>query len=172
MATAPAVQDASVSICTASAGRATATPALEKLLPQLQAHLDAQLNLCSALEKIADELPHMPNRQTCLHTARSIYPIIKSAHQFEEEQLFPELRKAVQDGDASLEPVLQRLHGEHWEDESFGEELSEAIKEFVADREQNTDKLSYMLRGFFEGLRRHIAFEMEAFPPLLQLRSQ
>ena len=34
-------------------------------------------------------------------------------------------------------------------------------------RDCNFEALSYMLRGFFEGLRRHIAFEVEHLMPIL-----
>ncbi|MEM9733378.1 MAG: hemerythrin domain-containing protein [Pseudomonadota bacterium] len=126
----------------------------------LDKHLKKQLVLCDALENIADALPESVNNQNCLHVAGSIYPIIKSAHEFEENQLFPLLTEG--EAPENLAQTLTRLHEEHWEDESFSAELTEALRDFVAGRDTNTDKLAYMLRGFFEGLRRHIAFEKEA----------
>lgn len=142
------------------------------LITQLQEHLNKQLGLCAALEKIADGLPDNVCRQSCLHAARSIYPIVKSAHQFEEDRLFPAIQEAFAAQPNAPESPFQRLMQEHWEDESFGEEISEVILEFVAGRDTNTDKLSYMLRGFFEGLRRHIAFEKEVFTPIFQLQTR
>ncbi|MEO0496004.1 MAG: hemerythrin domain-containing protein [Pseudomonadota bacterium] len=142
-------------------------PAIDpKLVERLQAHLTSQLDLCAALETIADGLPDNVCRQTCLHAARSIYPIVKSAHEFEEDELFPAIKEVFLAQDTRPESPFERLMEEHWEDESFGQELAEVIREFVAGRDTNTDKLSYMLRGFFEGLRRHIAFEKEVFTPI------
>ncbi|MEN0088618.1 MAG: hemerythrin domain-containing protein [Pseudomonadota bacterium] len=137
------------------------------LIEQLEVHLDTQLRLCVALERIADDLPQKVCRQSCLHAARSIYPIIKSAHRFEEDSLFPAIREAFANQPNSPDSPFQRLMEEHWEDESFGQEIAEVMREFVAGRDTNTDKLSYMLRGFFEGLRRHIAFEKQVFGPVL-----
>lgn len=130
------------------------------LLTQLDRHLKQQLALCDALENIADSLPDSLDNQVCLQVAGSIYPIIRSAHAFEEQKLFPVL--AASDTSLDLLHTLDRLHGEHWEDESFSGEITEALREFVAGRETNSEKLGYMLRGFFGGLRRHIAFEQEA----------
>ncbi|MEO0636338.1 MAG: hemerythrin domain-containing protein [Pseudomonadota bacterium] len=137
------------------------------MIQELTVHLETQLKLCTALEKIADDLPDKVCRQSCLHAARSIYPIIKSAHQFEEERLFPALQSALEARPASAGNPIQRLMEEHWEDESFGQEIADVMREFVAGRDANTDKLGYMLRGFFDGLRRHIAFERELLGPLL-----
>lgn len=138
---------------------------LPRLAGSLDHHLQQQLVLCRALESIADDLPGSVNKQACLHVANSIFPVIKSAHDFEEKALFPVLFADLKSD--AFKQTLERLHEEHWEDESFAEELTEALKEFVAGRDRNTDKLSYMLRGFFEGLRRHIAFEKETFGPML-----
>lgn len=132
----------------------------------LSRHYQSQLGLCAALEDIADSLPNDVNKQKCQLAAQSISSIIKSAHDYEEAVLFPALRGAEQD----LSPIgtnLERLHAEHCEDESFGEEVSDALQELASGQLENVDKLSYMLRGFFEGLRRHIAFEQEYLLPLL-----
>jgi len=63
---------------------------------------------------------------------------------------------------------LERLRYEHWEDESFAEEICDELKLLVNNPNKAViDKLSYMLRGFFEGMRRHIAFEVEYLLPEL-----
>ena len=130
------------------------------LLDELEMHLNHQLELCDRLEEIADTLPNNIDNQRCLHAARSIYPTIKAAHDFEEKRIFPLLVKSLPCNN-ELKEIIERLHAEHWEDESFGQELEDALKAFVAGTEKNIDKLSYMLRGFFEGLRRHIAAEKQ-----------
>ena len=61
-----------------------------------------------------------------------------------------------------MKNALERLQYEHWKDESFAEEVSDGLIKFVSDSDHpSADTLAYMLRGFFEGLRRHIAFEVE-----------
>lgn len=127
-------------------------------------HLRTQLALCDALEKIADDLPANVDRQQCLHIAKNIFPIIKRAHEFEETKLFPLLSNS--DYQANREAILQRLHTEHWEDESYALELQDALMEFVMNSpSSNAEALGYMLRGFFGNLRRHIASEEEFFVP-------
>lgn len=134
---------------------------------EMDRHLRLQLNLCCMLEKLADELPDDVNRQECLHVARSIYPIVKNAHAFEEDLLFPRLASQCR-ADSNMSSALERLRFEHWEDESFGCELGEELLAFAQDpASANIDALSYMLRGFFEGLRRHIAYEREQLLPIL-----
>lgn len=129
---------------------------------EFEHHHRCQLILCDALENIADDLPDAVNVKTCLHIANTIQGIIQSAHHFEQGALFPLL------DDALDEKIISRLTCEHQKDEGFSVELSDTLSAFAAGREQNIGKLSYMLRGFFEGLRRHIAFEQEVIMPLLE----
>lgn len=136
------------------------------LMLAVEEHIEEQISLCSSLEKIADSLPEDFDPQICLHAAKSIYPVFKGAHDFEESVLFPYLAKKDGDGER-LQQILNRLHAEHWEDESFGEEVSEALIDLVNGEQDNPEKLGYMLRGFFEGVKRHIAFEREHLLPLI-----
>ena len=134
----------------------------------LKTNLDAQIELCEKLEEFADNLPNDVNVQNCLALARVISPVLHQAHNFEENVLFPELRNRFADNE-NLMSTLERLRFEHWEDESFADELRECIIEFTKDPQSDcVNSLSYMLRGFFEGVRRHTAFEREHILPLLQ----
>ncbi|MEW7009402.1 MULTISPECIES: hemerythrin domain-containing protein [unclassified Lentilitoribacter] len=134
----------------------------------LNNHLKTQHALCDALEKIADGLPSNVDRQECLHLAKSIFPIVKRAHEFEEKNLFPIFSQSKYQADP--EAVLARLHSEHWEDESYALELQDALTEFAANSPtSNPEALGYMLRGFFGSLRRHIASEEEFFNPKLTM---
>lgn len=118
-----------------------------------------QLALCSELEDIADSLPANVNRQKCIYAAKALGPLIGCIHHYEETVLFPWLNAK---GDADdLRPTLDRLRFEHLEDESFAEELSDVLLKLGAGEAVNMEAVGYMLRGFFEGMRRHIAFENE-----------
>ncbi len=142
------------------------TPA--EALERMDGYLKAQINLCCQLEEIADGLPDNIDTQNCLHIARSIYPTVRRAHEFEETELFPLLKHRFA-MDTDLLEALNRLHFEHWEDESYAEELSDGLMNFVAHRQTaNPEALAYMLRGFFDGVRRHIAFEREHLCPLVR----
>ena len=139
---------------------------IQEIADQTRSHHQTQEALCTRLEAIADGLPHHVDRQECLLLARDILPAVKKAHQFEENKLFPHLKQKV--SVPGLSAGLERLQFEHWEDEAYAEEISEVLltigrSETIADAEQ----ISWMLRGFFDGVRRHIAFEAEHLLPLL-----
>ncbi len=137
---------------------------------EMQRYFSVQLDLCHQLEDIADALPQKIDRQKLLIVARSILPTVKTAHRFEEDRIFPHIKMQAKEKEA-LHISLERLQYEHWEDESFAEELCDGLIRFVTGcDEPSANTLAYMLRGFFEGLRRHIAFEVEHILPLLRVR--
>ena len=133
----------------------------------LVAKLNKQSELCDNLEKFADSLPSRFNVQDCLILAKSIIPIIKNSHEFEEAILFPALLTQYNQNN-QLASTVERLQFEHWEDESFAGELRESLIGLANHSSAaSINSLSYMLRGFFEGLRRHIAFEREHIIPII-----
>lgn len=124
-----------------------------------------QLQLCNRLEALADNLPDNFNAQDALILARQILPLLKEAHHFEEESLFI-LLPTDEEGMAQS---LERLKFEHWEDETSAEDLVDIMISYACNAQPElTDKLSYMLRGFFDNLRRHIAFENEHILPAIK----
>jgi hypothetical protein len=120
-----------------------------------------QRRLCDALEQIADSLPDAVDRKVCLHAARVLPTLMTRAHRYEEEMLFVALdRPGLTSFD--LRPTLARLKLEHAGDECFAEELSEVLFSYAEGRPTHSaEATGYMLRGFFEALRRHIAIEEE-----------
>ncbi|WP_027486534.1 hemerythrin domain-containing protein [Allorhizobium undicola] len=118
-----------------------------------------QLALCRELEEIADSLPSSVNRQKCIYAAKALGPLISGAHHYEEQVLFPWLAENLTI--PHLQETLHRLKFEHCEDECFAEELTDALLRLGSGDNVNMEAVGYMLRGFFEGLRRHIAFERE-----------
>ncbi len=120
-----------------------------------------QLRLCDALEEIADSLPAAVNRQKCIYAAKVLGPLIHGLHRYEEQVLFPHLAaRAASDG--ALGQTLNRLKFEHCEDECFAEELVDILLKLGSGApDVNAEAAGYMLRGFFETIRRHIAFERE-----------
>ncbi len=125
-----------------------------------KAHLD-QLALCDSLEDIADSLPDHVNRQKCIYAAKALGPMVAGVHRFEEDIVFPLISRKLS-GVFDLTATLSRLRFEHCEDECFAEELTEALHKLGAgDPDTNAEATGYMLRGFFEAMRRHIAFESE-----------
>jgi hemerythrin-like domain-containing protein len=122
---------------------------------------EQKLDLCRELEEIADSLPSEVNREKCLNAAKAIGPLTKGAHRFEENVLFPWIEKNVRNL-PQMHSTLERLKAEHWEDECFIEELVDTLLTLGAGKQpSNPEATGYMLRGFFIGIRRHIAFERE-----------
>lgn len=120
-----------------------------------------QRQLCDALELIADSLPDSVDKALCMQTARMLPTIISSAHELEETGLFTALEHA-DIGSFDPGPTLERLRLEHAGDECFAEELSEVLMSWGRGAPANSaEAMGYMLRGFFEALRRHIATEEE-----------
>lgn len=124
-----------------------------------RAHTE-QLNLCDELEAIADSLPANVDVQKCLQAAKALNPLIKGVHTYEENVLFPWLESLADIQPALLES-LHRLKFEHCEDACFAEELTDTLLRLGRKEDVNMEATGYMLRGFFESLRRHIAFERE-----------
>ena len=124
---------------------------------------DSLCALCDLLEQIADSIPENIDRFVCSSLTTELMPFIHSVHRFEEEVLYP-LAGAQQTPD----PTIERLKREHIEDRCFAEELSEALRELSLKRAPaNPDALGYMLRGCFETMRRHIAFEHQHLRPFI-----
>jgi iron-sulfur cluster repair protein YtfE (RIC family) len=125
-----------------------------------KAHME-QLTLCTALEEIADSLPANVSRQKCIYAAKALVPLINGVHQYEETVLFPLLvTQAAAEPD--LGETIARLKFEHVEDECFAEELTDTLMRLGSgDAGVNAEATGYMLRGFFESIRRHIAFEQQ-----------
>jgi hemerythrin-like domain-containing protein len=125
---------------------------------ELQHAFDRQMSLCDLLESIADSLPERLDRQQCLHVARLIAPLIRQAHLAEEQLLFPQVATHHAEG----AEVIERLRLEHVEDECFAEEVQyELLQMGKGQPVLAPEATGYMLRGFFEGVRRHIRHEQE-----------
>jgi hemerythrin-like domain-containing protein len=101
-----------------------------------------------------------------MYAARALGPMIKGVHRLEEDVVFP-LIAAQHGADDKIETTLNRLRFEHCEDECFAEELTEALNALgTGNPDVNIEAIGYMLRGFFEAMRRHIAFESEMLLPI------
>jgi hemerythrin-like domain-containing protein len=143
-------------------GRERERLALDFALLVARAH-ERKLRLCDALEAIADDLPSRVDPLLCLDVASSLLPMLRASHRFEEEIVFPAFAQTEQ-----RERIVARLRAEHLEDECLAEDLSEALLAHGHGGPiVNPEAFGYMLRAFFEALRRHIAFERDHLLPTL-----
>ena len=120
------------------------------------------LKLCDALEAVADALPGPVDTDACRTLADRLGPLVRSAQRIEEQSVYSEIEKGA--AAAQLAPVLTQLRAEHWADACLAEEVQDALNG-LADGQAvpSAEAVGYMLRGFFQGMRRHVAFEQAFF---------
>jgi hemerythrin-like domain-containing protein len=135
------------------------------------AHAHAvQVQMCDAMERIADGLPDDVDRRLCAQVASCLQFDLPLHHHDEETGLFPilRLRALTEDG---LDQILDRLAAEHSSDTDFASEIAESLELLGQGRRStNPDMLGYMLRGFFERYRRHVHWENTLVMPLARNR--
>ena len=142
-------------------GREGAVPCVE----MNRAH-ERKLGICDALEAIADDLPSSIDRFRCLEVASSLVPLLRECHRYEEEIVYPAFEIGGPTRGAAS--TVKRLRAEHVEDECAAQDLSEALLAIGhGEAVSNPEALGFMLRAFFEGVRRHVAFEQEHVLPLM-----
>jgi hemerythrin-like domain-containing protein len=136
---------------------------------QVEGNHKAMLFMCDLLEGIADHLPGNVDRQQCLAVAGTLGELVHQAQHYEEEALFPLLRDGLGFGD-ELGETLDRLRIEHQTDQSYAEDIGDMLRAYGEGHPNvAADTAGFMLRGFFEALRRHIAFERQLLLPLVKL---
>lgn len=130
----------------------------EPPLARLEDLFARQLVLCDLLETIADSLPSRLDYGRCRVAGKLVLPLLREAHAAEEELLFPQLLAQHPKGGA----LVQRLRLDHLEDECFAEEVQYELHQ-LACRQQviAPEATGYMLRGFFECLRRHVRHDRD-----------
>jgi hemerythrin-like domain-containing protein len=152
-------------------------PAGEKQSPFARNPLDViasahavQVQMCDAMERIADGLPDEVDRRLCAQVASCLEFDLPLHHHDEEFALFPLLRRRALPEDG-LDGILDCLAAEHSSDNDFASEIAEALDTLgQGGRPQNPEMLGYMLRGFFERYRRHVQWENTLVMPLARQR--
>jgi hypothetical protein len=126
-----------------------------------------KLDICDRIEAIADALPSV-DRILCLHVANELVPLLRAAHRYEEEEVFPIFERSGRFGLTARLASVRRLKAEHVEDECAAQDLTEILMEIGHGGPlANPEALGFMLRAFFDTLRRHIAFEREHVVPMV-----
>ena len=129
-----------------------------------------QVEMCDAMERIADGLPDEVDRRLCAQVASCLEFDLPLHHHDEEHALFPLLKKRALPEDG-LDHILERLAAEHSSDNDFASEIAEALESLAQGaRPPNPEMLGYMLRGFFERYRRHIHWENTLVMPVARMR--
>jgi hemerythrin-like domain-containing protein len=129
-----------------------------------------QEKLCDALERIADDLPDNVDRML----VAAVLPMLRvdlAVHvRDEEDGLFPLMRGRSRPED-NFDEIAEVLSLEHAADAGFADEIIDQLEDLRDGRRPlNPDMLGYMLRGFFETQRRHLAWEDAVVLPLARAR--
>lgn len=142
--------------------------ALDDPLDVLARAHQAQLELCDTLERIADDLPAVIPSGMTRWIARSLTHELPLHHRDEERGLFPLLERRCAPSDLPPGAIAQ-LCMEHAADEDLAGEIAEALSLLAGtDDQANPNALGYMLRCFFECLRRHLVWEDTIILPMAQ----
>lgn len=116
------------------------------------------LDLCDVLEAIADSLPH-PDAGLCITTADALEPLVKLTHGQEEDVLFPILAASSR---PELNQTVARLRREHLSDMATAGEVTDALRAVASSSSPlSPDAVGYLLRSFFDSMRRHVYGELE-----------
>lgn len=130
------------------------------------------LALCTHLENLADALPSAIDRQECLIMSRALGPMVHRIQVFEENEVFP-LLLAWKTLTPEIAETLDRLKIEHQLDSCYAEDVQDMLRGLGEGRPtMSADAAGFMLRGFFEALRRHVVFEQTFLVPLLELATR
>ena len=109
-----------------------------------------QVQMCDAMERIADGLPDEVDRRLCAQVASCLQFDLPLHHHDEETALFPLLKMRARPEDG-LDQILERLASEHDSDTDFASEIAEALETLAqGGRPSNPEMLGYMLRGSLE----------------------
>ena len=126
------------------------------------------LALCDDLEAIADSLPRHVVESDCVVASETLGRLIREVHAYEEKTLFPAVVERFP-ASPDIASAIDRLKAEHLADECYADDLAEQLLHLGNGRQDvNIEALAYMLRGFFDAMRRHIAYERDHFSAALE----
>lgn len=137
-------------------------------LASLRGAYSRLLDICDLLEAIADGLPNHVPQARCQMLAQGIVQQLQATHSLENAVLMPLLAASAH---AGLRQAAERLAQEHTVDEHAAMEVADVLKDLVAGRNAlSADATGYLLRSFFETIRRHVHAERELLDLLEDLR--
>lgn len=131
----------------------------------LEEEHELQRELCNVLEALADDLPTGFDKGLATVAVAILEGSMERHMRLEEEGLFPLLRECVADTDP-IHSAMRCLEEEHGRDSGSLVEITDVLKAAIQKNAvENAEMLGYMLRGFFECLRRHVAWEDRVLIP-------
>lgn len=120
-------------------------------VPQIREDHAVQRRICDSLECLADHLPEPPSEALLMQIGQEITEIV--THHFPRAEAV--IRNLRPDG-----PALEQLAWMHALDATHAEDLMAALWDLAARRRSaDKEQLGYMLRCFFDGCRRAMAYK-------------
>lgn len=143
----------------------------EQELTTLRQNHEELLRLCRNLEEVAGSLPFEIDEKLCRDVSEKVVPLLAKTQDFEEQVLFPDLDRNA--GSCFTAMMIERLKNEHRCDRLAAVEISLTLKAMLDGHcGLSFETLGYMLRGFFECVRRHVAAEKEMIDQLIENEPQ
>lgn len=125
-------------------------------------------DLCMELEAIADRLPQLPRSgevEVIVAALRAGVP----AHCRHEEAEFRYRMVQRREPSRALVVAIERLAAEHSDNEPLGYELADALENAVVRKyETDAGALGYLIRLYFQTMRRHLMWEEFVLNCLMQ----
>lgn len=122
------------------------------------------------LERIADRLLEPLDAELAGTGIVTLRVCLKRHVVLEEEYLYPVLTRRIKPGELT-DDLLEHIKVEHAADENLAYDTADQLERALeCGRAENPEMLGYMLRGYFECRRRHIAWEDAVVLPLARER--
>lgn len=129
-----------------------------------------QEELCVILEEIADVLPGPVDRIRIKYSRNFLRTDIPRYIAIQQRFLFPLLRRRAKQKD-DIDSLISRITLANNADEELCYDTADQLEATIdTGLPKNPDMLAYMLRGLFEGRRRHIEWEHAVVIPLARKR--
>lgn len=143
-------------------------PAVEQPIMTFIRLIREKMAICHELEQVADNLPSRIDSRQCAILAAKLPGLLKLCDDIHQQVIFPLLLRE-QSQRHFTRPMAERLIGERLMDQGYAIEVGEFLGQLAnAEAIGNVEASGYMLRGFFEVVRRSCAFDLEYIIPLTQ----
>jgi|SRR5690606_7656530 hypothetical protein len=121
----------------------------------LDAAYEEMLALCDGLEAVADALPGPLDTALCQRLMARLVPALNTLQEHEARAMFETVLSS------DIEAVRRRLKA-HLADSAAAAEVTDALRALLGgETRPSPDALGYLLRAFFDTMRRHVATERE-----------
>lgn len=140
--------------------------AVEQPLMSFARLLREQLRVLDELERVAEALPRVFDRQECTDLVAGVPGILSLIQEVSECVIYPALLDKAAHHQFTQETAA-RLCDEHLVDQIYACEVSEFLSDWAENHAPgDLDRAAHLLRGFVESARPTMAFELKYVVPL------